>query len=617
MGNKIQNNGTVVKTYSFKVREFISGATYDTIKTAIEEYNEHYNDMSDWINKRLTTTTIGEVGALIPIEKRQSSYYKATVDDLWYDKPFYKLFTNDFDKEKNFAIRKVGNANNSINIVERAYQSSVKPSYDNVLKLTESDYFLFGYGANVCSNYKTKLRTLKPAKIKLISSLSDCDTNTLTEQVIREKQKYGYSTPDDFKKRIEYLSEKETSEQNTKIINRLQILYEFYLNNISLIDDKELEISVKSLVEFGGCRRNEKCMTLNLPNIDYKIQRKDEKYGYIFTLGSKNRKIVIDVWGRKDTIDSDGNDKVDIINTHGKSINLKIKNDDLYIDITVDVPFAKRKFDIKKVAGIDVNTKHMLMATSIKVDNNIKGYVNLYNEFLVSEEIQSVASEETKKNFEDMSTFVNFCPIEYNTMFAQIFKLKDEDIRTEQAIKRILHQLSNRFSDGKHEMERIYVQNVFSIREQLKHFIFLSNKYYSEQSEYDSKMGFTDESTASNEKMDKRRFDKSLMFRYTERGSQLYEERIECGRKITEIRDNIIAYARNVFVLNGYDTIALEYLTNATIQKPSRPTSPKSLLDYFKLKGKPVIEVEKHERITKNRKYYRIIGDENGNVINI
>jgi len=618
MGNKVQSNETIVKTYTFKVREFISGATHEIMKSAIKQYIEDSNNLSDWINNQLTNKTICEVGALIPIEKRETSYYKSTVDELWANKPCFKMFTNDFTKEENFATRNIGNGKNCKNIITSAYKSTVNPSFRNVLDLTEKVYFSDGYGANVCSNYKTKLRTLKPAKIKLVSSLSDCDDNTLTEQVIREKQKYGYSTPKDFEKRIEYLNEKEKSEQNSKIIERLQKLYEFYDNNTKLVEEKELELSVKSLVEFGGCRRGEKTMTLNLPDIGYEIQRKDDKYGYIFTLKcSKKRKIIIDVWGSKATIDSNGNDKVDIINTHGKSINFKIINNEMYIDITVDVPFAKRKLGIKKVVGIDVNTKHMLMATNIKVTDSIKGYVNLYKEFLNSKEIMDVASPETKKNFEDMSMFVNFCPIEYNTMFALIFKLNNGDIRTEQAIRRTLHQLSKKFSDGNHETERIYVQNVFSIREQLKHFILLSNRYYSEQSDYDTKMGFIDENTTSNATMDKRRFDKSLMFRYTQRGRQLYEERIECGRKITEIRDNIITYARNVFVLNGYDTIALEYLTNATIQKPTRPTSPKSLLDYFKLKGKPVVEAEKNERITKNRKYYNLIPDENDNVINI
>ena len=594
---RTKNEGNMIKTYSFKVRET------NFTKDVLIEYNEYYNRLSDWVCSNLTKLTIGELAELVPEEKRNTSYYLAATDEKWVNEPMYKLFTDEYTKKSSFTDPLVANSNNCDNLILTVSAVLNPEGYEcNALCLSKTTYRTFGYAKQVISNMKTKISTLKPSiKQKVVNETSSY--NEKTEQVLYEMYNNGIADVTAFNDRIKYLKSKETP--NEKLISRMIILRDFFKENHKDIMDKQRIMAVEQLVSFGGCKRNTNVASMTLRSQRISVKRKDGCQGYVVAIpvGTKNS-IVFDLYGRRDVI-KDGVELVDVCGKHADTITIKSVNGELFLDMPVAINFEKKSGKCTKTVGIDVNTKHMLIQTSVKDNGKFDYYVNLYKIFAEDEELNKIlGDDEVMVNIKKNAENISFLPLEMDLLYSRILDGPQKYKLAEDRITELLKQWGIKFDAGCMAQERIYVQCVRKLRGNLKRLLYLQNKYYEAQQEYDKNMDFKDESTESKETMDKRRWESP--FRNTEEGTKLYDEINTYQNRIIGIRNSIIDYAYLVLESNGYDNLSLEHLTSSQFKVSKTFPTTNSLLKYHKLQGKTKTEAEKCDAYTSHKSKYKL-----------
>ena len=587
----------MTKTYSFKVRET------NLKKDVMVEYNEYYNRLSDWVCSNLTKLTIGELAELVPEKKHNTSYYLAATDEKWINEPMYKLFTDEYTKKSNFTDPLVANSNNCDNLILTATDVLNPEGYEgNLLSLCKTTYRTFGYAKQVISNMKTKIGTLKPnVKQKVLGENPTYDEKMV--QVLYEMYNNDASDLKSFEDKIKYLKSKENP--NEKLISRMETLRDFFKENRNDIMDKCRTMAVEQLVSFGGCKRDADISSMTLSSQCISVKRKGGCQGYVVAIpvGAKNS-IVFDLYGRRDVI-RDGVELVDVCSKHGKTVTIKSVNGELFLDMPVAVNFEKKSGKCTKTVGIDVNTKHMLIQTSVKDNGKFDYYVNLYRIFAQDEELNKIlGDDEVMANIKKNAENVSFLPLEMELLYSRILDGPQKYKLAEDRITELLKQWGINFDAGCMPQERIYVQCVRKLRGNLKRLLYLQNKYYEVQQEYDKKMGFDDKSTDSKETMDKRRWESP--FRNTEEGAKLYDEINTYQKRIIGIRNSIIDYAYLVLEYNGYDNLSLEYLTSSQFKVSKTFPSTNSLLKYHKLQGKTKTEAEKCDAYASHKSKYKL-----------
>lgn len=569
----------IVKTFSFKVKN-ANELSLNTLNKAITEYQIYYNYCSDWIKDRLTMK-IGDLYELIPMNKRASGYAMLLISEEWKDKPLYMMFKKSFP------------GNHRDNAIYEAITTCRPEHYTgNILNFSDTYYRRFGYIASVISNYVTKISKMSTG-IKRKNLSNDSDADTLIGQVIYEMEHNGWTSVKDWENQIEYLESK--TDTNPNYVSRITTLYEFYKSHVDEITLKMEAMSIDSLIKFGGCRRKESKKSMCImgaSNTPFDITQIE---GNFFNIKfSKN--LNLDVFGRRDVI-KDGVLLVDIINEHGNSFVLKIINNDIYIDINTSVSFDKEITTFNNVVGVDVNIKHMLLATSILANEDIKGYVNIYKEAINDSGFKKECNSTVMKYFTDLSKFVTFCPLEFEFLFSRVCKQKgiyNENSATEEAFSNVLNKLKWEFIEKGDNTKRIYVENVMKLRSQMKAYAIVKNAYYKQQSEYD--LGKSEE------------FIQEHPFSNTDKGVEILHKLDNISIKILGCRNNIIQYAYNLFEINGYDMIALEKLTNSQFEKVKTFPTVNSLLKYHKILGCTQEKMEQKDIYSVIKKgYYDII----------
>ena len=578
--HKKTESNQIIKTFSFKIKN-ANGLSLDVLNDAITEYQNYYNICSDWIKDHLTMK-IGELYKYIPDEKKNSGYALTLISDEWKDKPMYMMFKKGYP------------ANNRDNAIYETLNTCNTEHYTgNILNFSDTYYRRFGYVASTISNYVTKISKMSTgSRSKNISN--DSDVDTIMEQVIYEMEHNGWTSVKDWENQMEYLESK--TDSNPNFVYRMTTLYEFYKSHIDEVNSKMETMSIDSLIKFGGCRRKDSKKSMYImggSNTPFDItQIGGNSLNIKF---SKN--LNVDVFGRYDVI-KDNTLLVDIINGHGASFVLKIINGEIYIDINVSVPFDKKIATTNKVVGIDVNIKHMLLATNILDDGNVKGYVNIYKEVINDSDFKKVCNSTVMKYFTDFSKFVTFCPLEFDFLFSRVCNQKgiyNDNSAMEKSFSDVLNKLKWNFIETGDNTKRIYIENVMKLRSQMKAYAIVKNAYYKQQSEYD--FGKSEE------------FIQEHPFSNTDKGIEILNKLDNISKKILGCRNNIIQYSYNLFEINGYDMISLEKLTSSQFKKKPFPTV-NSLLKYHKILGCTQEEMEKKDIYSVIKKgYYDIIFD--------
>ena len=548
------NSDEIVKTYSFKVMR-CNNDIDKKLREAIAQQQNYYNLCSDWIKDNLTTK-IGDLYKYIPEKKRNNAYATCLISEEWKDKPLYMMFKKGFS------------GNNRDNAIYEAIVANNPEKYNgNIFGFSETIYRRFGYVQSVTSNYVTKISKMSTGiKKKKLSDVPSFDE--MAEQVIYEMEHNGWTSLNDWNQWFEYIESKEDT--NHAIIKRMKDLREFYDGHRVEVDLMMEEKSIESLISFGGCHRNNSKQSMSLmcsSGTKFDIKKNDNRKSFNINIANA---ICVDVFGRKDVIDKDGNLLVDICKNHGDSIVIKIDNGKVYVDINTKVIFKKNISSVDKVVGVDVNIKHMLLATNIVDDGSVIGYVNIYKEVVNDKDFRKVSNVGIIKTFEELSKFVTFCPNEFELLFSRISKQRgfdSKDSEIEEAFTNVLYKLKKKYIDSGDNVKRIYIENVLKIRSQIKAYAVLKNVYYDKQSEYD---------------LDN---DKQIQFADTECGREIISKLNNISKTIIGCRNNIIQYSYRVFTDNGFTTIALENLTSSQFEKVKNLPSVKSLLNYHKILG--------------------------------
>lgn len=605
MGHKTTGDSTIVKSCKLKVRNC---SELDKVMETIKSFSEKYNNVSDLLVSCLTTKTIGEIGDMIPEKCHKNKYFQVTQDLKWKDKPFYTAFQPAFGQKKNFETPNIGNQSNIDNIVWALVQVTGCDKYEgNPWDLSDSSFRKQGYVQNVISNYKGKLKSLNPSiKRKDVTDSSSDEEKSL--QVIYEMSRWdNLKTPEDFKSRVKHLTE---SNKKQKLIDRMQILANHYEKNETEVHELMVDCGVKQLCEFGGCHRDPQKQSMRLSDIEYTIKRKDNTQGYILACCG----VEFDLWGRRDVIKNEC-ELVDIINCHGKSLTFTVENGDLYIIITVDVPFEKAAAISANACGIDINTKHNAMFTTIKDDGNIKGYVNVYKLMLNDKGLcEKLKGTPMLQYIQECAEYVTFLPTEIDMLTAQFWIDYDESGQKKfvdengdkgrrhqkyyEAEPMFMHLLDKEAKTCADNDCRIYLQNIISLRKCLKKLFLLKDNYSEHQSVYD-------------------KVEHDVPFIQTDEGKALYSEIQPIEKKIDGIMDTVCKYAYRVITMNNYGLIAMEDLTSNGIRKRFGAPTIKSILEFHGIKGCTVDELNNNETYQKFKKYYSDPTYENGRVSGI
>lgn len=620
-----KGEGCLNKTFVFKVKcgkdDIIS-----LWKPAMVEYAMYWNKLSKHLSEKLGSMKIGD---LLPYLEKYSTridtktgtypvngYYQAC--EKHKDKPLYKMFKKGFNKE---------DAHNAL----YAYIKKVNPEgYNgNMLKLSDTSYRKLGYVDSVISNYRTKMTTLKcNIKYKKID-VNNVDVETLKRQTMFDVMKYNIDSVSDFKSLIDTLKSREENPSLIEKIARLELLYKYYKDNQESIKQNMEFYAIEELTKFEGCKRNS-ITSMKIYQQD-SIMEKDGLSNFKLKLFFFKKPYIIPMYGNRQVVqvkNGERFDVVDITKTHGVSIIFKLENNELFVCLTSPVYFKKDIVNIANAVGVDVNTKHMLLATSILDDTMVKGYVNIYKELINDTEFLKSCNANEIQYYTQMAESVNFGLLETDSLYARYLKQTNVDktldkgieqklengIKREKAIASVLENIKNKWNN-------IYITNYIDsikmLRSKYKSYFVLKQKYYEKQQEFDTAQQYNDISTSNRETMDERRFTNPFINTDTAKGILTKLNNIE--QDIKGCRDNIVTYAYNIFKNNGFDTIGLEYLDSSQFKQRRIPTpSPVSLLKFHKLEGKTMIETESFfsENKIKND-YYNFSYDNTGRLSNI
>lgn len=567
-----KREGEVYKTYKLKVKSFSGNVD---IKAGIVEYDQKFNNVSQWIADHLTSMTIGEAARRISPHKMDSQYAMTSLSDEWKDQPLYKIFTRGFG------------GMNADNLIIECTKTEENCKYDKEKSLgfSESVFRTFGFAANASSDMKSRMTQ---AKVKIGRKNIDEDSADEEKclQAIYEIQKNELLTDDNWKDRIGYLEMKGDQERE---LERTTILYDYYKANRTTVLDKLDNLKVEMLSKFRGSKRKSDRKILTLNGISYDIKRKEGCQGFELKFSVDKNHMEFDLLGHRALI-KNGEMLVDIENCHGSQLSLEIDGDDMYAIISMRTFCEKNESKLEKIIGADVNIKHMFLMTSEKDDGNMKCYVNLYMELLSDSDFTDVLNKEEYEIFSELSKYVMFGLIETPYLGSRVMGTTQHEKIVEDKITSGMKKIATRLFQEGNVRERIYVQNVLKIRALLKALFSTKLAYSNEQKIYDNLMRF-------GEKDDRR---KDEGFHTTCRGTNLRSEMDILSKKILACRDNIVEYGYYVIGLNGFDGISLENLESSTFMdvKISYP-SCNSMLDHFKLKGKTIEEAENHETVGK------------------
>lgn len=605
MAHKKNDSEKLVKTYKFKANISESEIRAKWIPT-IEEYNKYYNSVSDWICRNLTTFKIGDLAQYI--SNIDSAYYKLVTDEVYSQQPLYKIFL-------------IKQANSVDNALYSAIKSLNVENYSgNMIGLSETDYRRFGYIQSVISNYRTKIRTMKP-RFKYKNLQENNSDEMLFAQTIYEMVEKDLDCENDWKNIISNYKNRQV--ENTRKIERFETLYEFYKVHSTEIDEKKMSVAIEHLEHFNGCRRKS-VSAITIHSQKYTIE-KEGLNSFVFTINKNfgsinlfgNRQVVL--------VDEKGNrcDLVDITENKGDYITFQIKNNALFVIITSSVDFEKECSEIKNVVGVDINIKHSIMASSIVDNGKVEGYLNIYKELLKENDFCDTCTDDELHIFKEMSKSVNFGLLECDSLFARVssqlyngnddfLKLDDRLLKREKAIEKVLNGIADEYRKKDCHIAS-YIDYVKIIRNSYKSYFILKEKYYEKQKEYDIEMGYADENTDSKEYMDSRRFENPFV--NTKTAQDILSKLVKIENRLIGCRNNIVNYAFNVFKNNGFDTISLEYIDSSQFEK-RRILTPKSMLKYHDFEGKTYAEIL-DKKIPFNNDNYIFDFDEKGKVANI
>lgn len=597
--SKKKGEDDIQKAFKFKVRT--DKDTLELFRKAAVEYSEYYKRLTAFLCERLTDMTWGEVASYVPEGYRQNDYYKYMIEDGNKDLPLYKMFTKSASSM-------------FVDYTIFRYIQVVNPEgySGNITGFSESSYRLYGYMKNVISNLRTKFTTLKTGiKYKKFNP-TEADEETILNQTVFEMEKRGFESKADFEKTVNYLKERGKTEEAA----RFQCLMEYFSANSDKIEGYKESLVLEDIQKFGGCNRKKtNSFTIRLQTSSIS---EDGLAGYTMRLGS-GKLGEISLMGHKSVVKVVDGKRVNLVDICSKKKvgddkTFVVDGDTLYVCITAPVNFIKNGKTAEKTVGVDMNMKHAIISVSDNA-SGMEGFINIYEELLKDEGFRQTLDKTELSKYKKLAEGVNIGIIEYDGLYERIVKQKNGDskvdrklIEREAAIERVFDNIRKNTSDLGIEN---YINYNKMLRAKIKSAYILKDKYYEMLSDYDRQ--YTGCETMTKEERMKCRDE----FNETERGKEILGKLDRVYKDIIGCRNNIVTYAVNLFIGNGYDTVMLEYLDSSQM-KERRIPSPGGLMKFHCLEGKTEDEVNdflKKGRIPKS--YYTFEYDKGGKLSNV
>lgn len=561
-----------MKTYTLKILH-----DYENRNLIIKAINE-YNGYKTKVGKYIAEKMLDSISTILPyITSKNTAYYNIAEEHK--EDLIYNLFSNKYDK------------NSSNNILNSWLNSLNVEGYENnSLGIALSDYQREGYRNTLYANIRTALLK-KEANCKKENITIDSDDETFINQIHYEMNSKNIKSAADMKSLMEYLLQK--ADKNEAYINRLDILYEFFKNHEEVVMNSYNKKCAERLKDFKGIIvSNTESMSLSNARIKIEVNNGD----FIIHLG----KLRIPAYGNRQIIKN----YIEKYNTNkdiSQGIRFKIRNNEIYADVTFkDVENIERNEKNGEIVGVDINTKHTLLVTSIKDNDQLIDYVNIQKEVLKNKNI----SEEDRNYFSDISQYVTFCPIEIAAIFSRYNKDKklpfsENNKALDDAITEAIINLKNEYSSNPYIVNYLY--NVKKIRAHIKSYFVLDLAYHKARGNFDIQKKNEDD-----------------VFDDTETAKELLAKMNNVQTDINGCRDNIIEYAYAVFSKNGYTTLCLEDLQNSNFTRMKYIAKPSSILEYYGCKGKTIDEAKeilKNKRLNFN--HYNFSVDGNNKITNV
>lgn len=593
---------TVVKSYPCKTKE--SSARVENFwKPAIQEYVALYNKVSLWLANNITAYTLGQVADILVKSKTADPKSKIkNPEEVSYikklransDWKLYQVF-----KEKTFS----GHDRENV-LFDLVNAFNIDKYKDNILGIASTYYRTWGYIKSVAGNYSSKFSSIK-ISLHRKAITSDSTFDEMTEQYIYESMDKKKSSLSEWENYICYMKDNDFSPE---YIGRMETLVDFYRANKESVDNKKEELIVEQLTEFFkvGCQRKTDKLSMTLIfNNGYKWAQIENTNNFHLVL---NKEIEMDVWGRKDLVQNQ--ELLVNLDQCTQSIGLSIKNGELWVTPSFNTelkkPVSVEEPSNDNTVGVDVNTKHALMFTSIIDNGQVEGYVNLYKEFLKDKDIVSLSKEIGLYNvWKDHAQYVTFAPIECDLILGLYERMKEEidnkyahwkSIQCGRLGDLIYNKLKELRRDEPDVYKRDYISRVILLRTEIRAYLSSYFQKMERQSEYDKSFTNQDEL-------------KKNPFRNTPEGIRIIGQMRSIQSKLLSNRNNIICYAYKVLQNNGFKYLSLECLESSQMERSQKIPTPQSMLDNANegktaLRGLSLAEIEKDARYIKFKDYY-------------
>lgn len=600
-----KEKGNIVKTYKFKVCP--SEWQADMLRRTAEEYRQCYNRLSDAVCERLTSVRIGE---MCTEADQTTAYARDSVSDANRDMPLYALFTKSFK----------GNPKSPYNIFLWYFLRQAKLCGDvsNALGFCETEFAIEGFIRLAFNNYRSKFSGMKTA-LRYEKADSDSDEETIGRQVMLEISRNGLSSEKAWEERIKWLSGQEGKEST---LERTRLLYGRFSEKKGHYLKTLETLTAEALKSFGGCHMKEGSAVKFSKIKRKRIHPAERGTGYVLEIGKKSTVMLMGHRQLQGIRDGKPYEKTGFLDRKlCESISFSVTGKgEAYVMLQSEEPYAKTETPIRKTAGIDVNTKHAFLATSVPDDGNIKGYVNIYGILMRDGRFTATLSPKETEMYRKMSETVTFLPIEADALFSR-FSLKgtlrkkgvcglSEDeahmpeasilYRREQAICSAIKEAAGKMDTG--DPAKWYLCETLKARTKMLSYYTLTDTYRRLKSEYASASGTPEERAKA-----------SMEFSDTPAAMELAEKKKDVLSALKGLRNAIIAYAIAVLRDNGYDTIALENLESSQFENRQPFPTEKSMAK----KCYGCSEEKAAELMKSNSDLYAITTDANGNVTDV
>lgn len=627
-------------------------ATQDEIKEYLsiaDRYNECYNEFSKFIVDNINTMTIGEIGEQLKELgiKTDNAYMQTCLHEANKDLKMYRLFSN-----QKLPVNVTSNSVNEDSKLGANHLNNIfYPFFKKFFNIKNGETFSFFTGtafyrngcfAAIMGNLKSYFSNNK-LSVKKCTITNDSDFDNKMLQVLYEIQKNSMlEKSKGWDDEISYLKEKSNESAYSSILNRMLILRDFFNENKDLIPQKLDELYINQLSSrFSGSDRKSTTLTFN--SIKNKSIEKGE-YGNNLKLNiNEGVPFSLDLKGHRKLIKNgeflfDTNDVSDSLNfqfvkksngIYEMYIIIAINNQKL-IDDNVSL---ENDEDVNNaiVVGCDVNIKHIIMTTSMKDNNNLKGYVNLWDKILSDKEmatlLKSIYKTDSFESLKELSKHVTFGLLESDLLHSRFFddnRLSDMQRKIKLAEKRmttILESLKNSCSDSK---EKFYICSNIKLRNRLCSYYKIVSVYNRERSIYDNEtyhsvFNCDDVSYVINNKSVTKgdEYLQSHPFFKTDKAKELLEKRRNILDKIKGTRDSIVEYAYNILYDNGVQLLSLEKLETSQFEKYCIGATTTSLLKKHKMLGMTIEQANSVAAYSSHKNYYQLIFDDSQKISDI